>query len=134
MCIVKNCRKDRKPGSSYCHSCAIRRFKNKHPEKYAYFVQKNNARRRKHEFSVTFGYWLNFVIKSNYMAGKGITKNSLHVDRIDESKGYVEGNLQVLNNSDNIKKYLSYQYDEKGKPTFYRINKVNYGQESDDPF
>ena len=50
------------------------------------------------------------------------------IDRIDESIGYVEGNLQLLSNSENVKKSLafrfkklSYEFDNKGIPYNYRF-------------
>jgi hypothetical protein len=68
------------------------------------------------------------------MAGKGINKTGLHIDRIREELGYIEGNLQILTNTENVKKYLSYQYDKTGKPENYRIKKSVQINNSDDPF
>ena len=39
------------------------------------------------------------------MKKKGIYKNCYHVDRIVETLGYIEGNLQILEGSKNQKKY-----------------------------
>jgi len=65
------------------------------------------------------------------MAGKGITKTSFHVDRIDERRGYVPGNLQVLTNTENIKKYLQYSYYEKGKPANFKTITIKPDNESE---
>lgn len=123
MCKTKNYRKTPRPKRSYCYSCNIKRYKERHPERYAYRVLKNNALRRGKPFTISFEYFLKFAVKTNYMAGKGITKHSLHVDRIKEHLGYVEGNLQVLTNTENVKKYLSYQHDKNGKPYKFKIKK-----------
>lgn len=70
-----------------------------------------------------------------YMAGKGITKEGLHVDGKDESRGYVPGNLQVITNSENVKKYLSYDRGHKGKPCNFKIKKaVVINDDTDLPF
>ena len=92
------------------------------------------AKRRGHPFTITFTYWLSFVQKTGYMAKKGIMKDSWHVDRIDESKGYVPGNLQVLTNSANVRKYLTYQYDERDKPTNYKTKKTVQVDTNEYPF
>jgi hypothetical protein len=68
------------------------------------------------------------------MAGRGITKYSLHVDKIVDALGYVEGNLQVLTNTDNVRKYLGYEFDEKGKPYNFKIKSRDNGKTDEDPF
>jgi hypothetical protein len=134
MCVTKHCRK---PGyrGNYCHSCSKRRYKERHPERYAYTVLRNNAKRRGKEFDLTYEQFLEFAVKSGYIAGRGIYKESLHIDRIDESKGYTMDNIQVLTNTQNIKKYMTYNYDQNGVPCDFRINKslVMVASE-DDPF
>ena len=126
MCITKKCRKIPKKGN-YCASCIINRFKNRHPEKYAYFILKNNAKRRGKIFEISFEYFLKFCKKHQYIARKGITKFGLHIDRINESIGYIEGNLQVLTNTENVKKFIQYNFDKNGKPTDFVIKKqINY--------
>ncbi len=68
------------------------------------------------------------------MAGRGITKNCLHVDRKDETKGYVPGNLQILTNSKNIQKYLTWDHGQRGKPTNFRVAKRLIDNEENYPF
>lgn len=133
MCKTNFCRKAAKRGN-YCYSCLVRRYKKNNPERYAYATQKSNALARGHAFTVSFEYWLRFVQKTGYMAGRGITRTSLHVDKIIDELGYVEGNLQVLTNSQNVRKYLGYEFDENGKPYNFRINKRDNGKTDEDPF
>ena len=68
------------------------------------------------------------------MAGRGVTKYSLHVDKIVDSKGYVPGNLQILTNTQNVRKYLGYEYDENGKPYNFKIKTRDNGKDDSDPF
>lgn len=87
-----------------CSSCNIENYKANNPIKYAYFTLRNNAKRRGKEFNITFEYFKKFCKKHEYIQKKGITKTGLHIDRIKEDKGYIKGNLQVLTNSENVKK------------------------------
>lgn len=133
VCITKFCRK---PGyrGNYCHSCQKRRYKERHPERYAYSVLKNNAKRRKKEFDLTFDQFLQFVIKTNYMVSRGRFKDCYHIDRIDETKGYTIDNIQVITNTQNIRKFLSYNYNEKGKPCDFKMCKSVQLNAEDYPF
>lgn len=134
MCKTEKCRKPMKAGN-YCYSCVIRRFAERHPEKYCYFVLKNNARARKKEFTITFEYFLKIEIRYEYFKGKGRSATSLHMDRKREELGYVPGNIQVMQNGDNVRKYMSWQYDEKGKPYQFRYyKKTKTNEETSYPF
>lgn len=121
-CTTKNCRKSAKRGC-YCFSCAQNRYKEKNPERYAFYVLKNNAKRRGVVFGLTFDDFLKFAIRTDYMAKKGITSTGFHIDRIDERKGYFKNNIQVLTNSDNVRKFLTYSFNEKGKPIHFKVFK-----------
>lgn len=132
-CKTKNCRNVKSSGN-YCHCCIKKRYKERNPERYAYSVMKNNARRRGKQFSISFEYFKQFCHKHEYIARKGILKTGLHIDRINENSGYIEGNLQVLTNTENVKKYMSYQHDKNGKPEKFKINKSIKLDYSDSPF
>lgn len=79
-----------------------------------------NAKRRGKEFSLTFDQFKKFAIETNYLAGKGRTSKSFHIDRINEDEGYHIDNIQILTNSENVKKYhkskLVCYYDAEGYP------------------
>lgn len=72
--------------------------------KYAFSVLRNNAKRRNVEFTLTFEQFEKFCIKYDYLAGKGKTKESYSIDRIDNSRGYVEDNIAILTLSENSRK------------------------------
>lgn len=93
--------------------------------KSAYQNLKHNAKRRGKVFEITFEDFEKFCIKTNYIAGKGVQKNSFHIDRKEETKGYEYSNLQVLTNTQNVKKYITWQLDQRGKPEHFRIDKFN---------
>lgn len=135
MCETKGCRKKKAKTGRYCYSCLKNRYKARHPERYAYSVLKNNAKRRGKQFEISFEYFKKFAKRTEYMAGKGITKTGLHIDRKKEELGYIPGNLQAITNSENIKKYLKYEYDRKGKPTGFKLAKsVINNPDINDPF
>jgi hypothetical protein len=77
---------------------------------YAYDALKHNAKRRGKPFDLTFEQFKKFCVKTNYMQGKGRTKDSYSIDRIKEHLGYIEGNIQVLPVGKNKKKHLEYDW------------------------
>jgi len=74
----------------------------------AYRRLKSHAKSRNKEFSLTKEQFSEFCIKSEYAIRKGISKDSLHIDRVDENKGYHIDNIQVLTNTQNVKKYCKW--------------------------
>lgn len=99
-------------GRKICSACKTRAYREKYPIKTAYDIAKFNARRRGHEFTISFEYFKKFAIKSKYIKGKGIYRDSMHMDRIREELGYIPGNIQVLPNHLNVKKYLDYKWSD----------------------
>lgn len=81
--------------------------------KAAFQTLRQNARRRKKPFTITFQDFQQFCYKYNYMAGKGRNKESYTIDRKINALGYVPGNLRMLTNSQNAakrNKMLNYDY------------------------
>jgi hypothetical protein len=93
-----------------CHACKQRNYAKRWPIKYAYQELRNRANKRGKYFDLTLEQFREFVVKTDYMVKKGIYKDSYHIDRIDESKGYTVDNIQLLTNSENISKFLQYDY------------------------
>ena len=83
------------------------------PVRYSYVSLRNNAKRRGKVFTITLDYFKQFCYATDYLKGKGRTATSYTVDRIDESRGYVAGNLQVLTLTANVRKYLNYDWQTK---------------------
>jgi len=132
-CITNKCRKKAQHGR-YCYRCSKKRYIENNPVKYAYQTLKGNAKRRGKEFDLTFEQFEKFVSTTKYMSGRGIYKDSLHIDRKDETKGYTIDNLQILTNSKNVKKFLRWNHDAKGKPTDFSVSKFVDEPNDDDPF
>ena len=116
-----------------------RRWRKKYPMKAAFENLKHNSKRRKKDFSLTFSQFKKFAIKYNYLAGKGRTAEAYHINRIEPSKGYSIDNIQVLTNSENLKKRHgtldSYWDDHIGEMVYRtRINQEVIITEDDCPF
>lgn len=72
---------------------------------WKYRVKKANAKRRGHEFTITLEYFRDLV-KANphYLEQTDNVKKKWTIDRIDSSKGYIPGNIQILSFSQNSSK------------------------------
>lgn len=97
--------KDKQPGYH-------RKWQEAHPESYLLSVAKDRARKRGIEFSLTID---DFTVPNNcpilgielqfaHGKGKGGQPNSPSLDRIDNSKGYISGNVQVISHLANSMK------------------------------
>ena len=108
------------------------------PIKASYLNAKSNAKKRDIAFELTFEQYRRFVQEHNYMNSKGRSRDSLHIDRIDASKGYVISNLQVLTNSENVKKQWNGDYTwywcEIERKMVYKYKKKSTPDFSDVPF
>ena len=84
----------------------VRRWRKLNPLRSAYLDLKSNAKRRGKKFEITFEYFKRFAKRCKVFNRRGILKDSYHIDRKKEDAGYVIGNLQMITNSENVKKYL----------------------------
>lgn len=127
-CRQKGCRRKldpRRNRSPFCPRCASRRFKEKHPLKYAYNHLRKRARERGKEWALTYAEYERFAITTDYARLKGKTSLSLSIDRIDNSKGYMLSNIQAITLRENSRKmfvprmreYIQRTMAEVGVPT-----------------
>lgn len=133
-CCTPYCTNKKKPKSRFCFKCLSRKYRKKNPIRSAFYNLKSNAKRRGKVFTITFEEFEKFATETNYIFGKGRSKNSFHIDRIDESKGYSIENIQVLTNTENVKKYLKYHKDQNGVPFGYNFKKPPVADQNDCPF
>lgn len=112
---------------------SLRNWRKNNPEKYCFQTLRNNSKRRGKDFDLTFEQFLQFAAKTNYILGKGRTRESFHIDRIDESKGYTIDNIQVLTNAENVKKFLRFSTDERGVPNYF-VNELVKPSKNTAPF
>lgn len=107
-CAQKYCRSQSAGTRALCHKHAKQKYRKDNPMKAAYQNLKSNAKRRGKEFTITFEHFKEFCIETDYMVGKGRASTSYHIDRDDETKGYIPGNLKRRTNAENNRKYRRY--------------------------
>lgn len=100
-CKHKNCLNDAAKGRRECDKCRKRRYVERNPLAASYDILRSSAKRRGKAFDLTIEQWKQFCEETGYLEKKGPFKNDLSVDRIDDTKGYVHGNLQVLTVGEN---------------------------------
>lgn len=116
LCINHGCKNKRRKGKSKCNTCVKKEWREKYPMKAVFQTLRHNATRRGKVFTITFEYFKQFCYETDYIAGKGRRKKSYTIDRIDNSKGYVPGNIQMLTKSENSRKSskkLVYDWETK---------------------
>lgn len=112
ICAVFGCgRKTHK--TKMCSTCRSKVTRAKDPVKYAYYNKKHNAAKKGKPFTITLAYFRAWCAKVKYIGFTGRKADSYTIDCIINDLGYVPGNLQVLTNRDNVKKYFTYDYKTK---------------------
>lgn len=106
-CAEKHCNRPAAKGRSRCHRCRSRKFAREHPFAYHYNALRNNARRRGKPFTISLAdyiaLWEDHPDKWAEKCSEG--ECQWQIDRIDPTKGYVPGNLQILSKRKNVIKY-----------------------------
>lgn len=105
-----------------CSTCRSRKCREADPVRYSYNNRRVNAKRLGKPFTITLDYYREFCHKVNLIGLKrGRDSDSYTVDCIINELGYVPGNLQLLTNADNVKKYFTYDWQSK---TVYEVKAV----------
>lgn len=103
-CTTPYCKNQAATDRTVCHTCKSKAHRRKHLMRYAYDTLKANASRRGVLFNLTFNEFEMFCRETKYHLGKGRTKVSFTVDRMENDKGYEIGNIRVLSKSENSSK------------------------------
>lgn len=130
-CKTKHCRNTTK--GSFCTTCHVRNHRKKDPIRYAYQTLKDNSKRRGKEFTLTLEEFKTFCVHTDYITGKGKSKESYSIDRVDNTKGYTIDNIRVITLSENSKKktkILEYDY-ESG---YAEVRQSIIGRNDEGPF
>lgn len=96
LCAVRFCRGHKLKSRRICSRCQHRRRAVNDPIGYAYEIVQTNARRRGKEFTISRAYFRELCEKTDYLLRKGRKIDSLTLDRINPSLGYVKGNVRVV--------------------------------------
>lgn len=105
-CQEPGCKKRAGRNRLICHMHRMRRYAAAQPMRHCYQTLKVNAKRRGKvfKFKLTFEQFKEFAIEVNLLHKRGRKTTSYTVDRIENDKGYVVGNLQRLTLSENSSK------------------------------
>ena len=87
-----------------CNKCRSRRWRLNNPMRASWGWLQISAKKRRIEFRLSYDEFAAFVSTTRYMEEKGRTGNCLSIDRIDNTRGYEPGNLQILTISENVVK------------------------------
>lgn len=132
-CRIKGCRRLSRPGYKMCTTCDKKIWREKYPMKAAFQTLRQNARRRKKPFAITFEYFRRFCYRTKYMAGKGRTKDSFSIDCKKNELGYVKGNIRKLTVAQNAAKGTKkLVYDWETKHAFV-VTEIKT-EDTDNPF
>lgn len=118
-----------------CRRCRYEKEK-KDYYRWSFGVHRRNAKRRGIAWDLTLEQFTAFAVEHDLIKKAGIKKRSLHVDRKDPTKGYVDGNIQPLTNRKNVQKMHRdlkvYVHDiQTGEGKFLKFGNF---QENDAPF
>lgn len=97
------------------HALYYSEYRKRHPEKVMFRAAKDRAVKKSIEFSIDvsdiiipeFCPILNIRLESGIGKGNGGKDNSPSLDRIDNSKGYTKGNIQVISHKANSMKFTA---------------------------
>ena len=98
-----------------CSRCHMRAWRANRPMQAAYATLRDHACERGIVFTISFEEFEDFALKAEYIDKKGPWAGDLTVDRIDNLKGYVSGNLQPLTRARNSEKRAKYDAIRRGK-------------------
>lgn len=85
-------------------TCKNRLWREKNPIGHAFKNLRTSAKKRGKVFTITIGYFKKLCEQTGYIEGKGLTGESLTIDRIKNWLGYEEGNVRVITRSNNSTK------------------------------
>jgi hypothetical protein len=117
LCCVVGCRQEASSRKKkiddlwFCHSHWQGRWRALNPKRSAYSNLRDNARKRRIKFSLTYDYFCGFMdAAAGAFKGAETRGEIVTVDRIDASKGYAPGNVQLLTLSENSAKSNKERY------------------------
>lgn len=103
-CSTPYCRNVARKSRKLCCTCGTDAWRKKHPIRYLWHNLKHHAKDRGHDFTISYEWWEKFCERTQYHILKGREPNSLTVDRINETRGYHEGNVRVLRHECNFRR------------------------------
>lgn len=83
--------------------------KERNPYPYLFAALRANAKRRNKPFNLSFSEFKFWCKETGYHHKCGRSPGMYQVDRIDITKGYELGNIQIMEGLENVRKYHAYE-------------------------
>ena len=109
LCWVKGCQRASRKDRCLCHMHEMRRWRAKNKRTADYCTLRDHAKARKIEFGISLDYWRGLTDAFGFYHKKD-DDEVLTIDRVDATKGYVEGNVRVVTVSVNCYKSTRERY------------------------
>jgi hypothetical protein len=84
------------------HERNLRRLKD--PARVLFYEKRSDAKRRGKDWSLTLEQFREVVAQQDYLDCRGNTRHCLHLDRIDNTRGYHMDNIQIITCTENVVK------------------------------
>lgn len=94
-CWVKGCQRASRHDRSLCHMHEMRRWRALKKKTADYCTLRDHAQARGIKFEITLDYWRGLVDAFGFY-NKEDDDLVLSIDRVDPTRGYVEGNMRVV--------------------------------------
>lgn len=95
-CPVRFCRNSSRQHGRLCGTHHTTAWRKRNPVKAAWLNLRTHANRRKLAFDIPLEVFKELCERTGYLEGKGSRPESLAIDRIQNWKGYVMGNIRVV--------------------------------------
>lgn len=119
-----HCKRREQENGKSCHRCVKKRYIDRNPVNYAKYIfnaLKQNAKRRKKVFQLSFQDFQIFCETTNYLELKGREPEKYCIDRKDHHKGYSLDNIQLKTGLFNSRKaYWERSQMEKYMPDEFK--------------
>ena len=110
LCSAYRCMNSKADKKKFCHKHHASFQKETNLIGYTYNILRQNAKRRRKTITITLEEFKDFCIETNYLTLKGKTSKSASIDCIDPRKGYIKGNIQIMDLGDNAKKSNNFPF------------------------
>jgi adenine specific DNA methylase Mod len=131
-CSVMRCNNKCKGRAKMCNTCRSRKCRQGDPVRYAYNNLIAHAKERGILCTITLDEFREFCHKVKYIGFTGRSAESYTIDRRHCDIGYHIDNIQVMANSNNVKKFFT--YDWRTKTVVAWANNQHTNQNQDLPF
>lgn len=112
-CQVAHCKNRTTDGRKMCSTCRSRKCRQGDPVRYAYNNLIAHAKERGILCTITLDQFREFCHKVKYIGFTGRSAESYTIDRRHCDVGYHIDNIQVMTNSNNAKKFFTYDWRTK---------------------